>query len=151
MASEPFIIDKSAELDAIKWKYGPRYFACADAAAEAAALWGAGINECGVMQNLAESIAVEQKRCSAVVNLHQTNKGYWLYGCYLTLPLSGFGFAASIWNARSFTCDMAARRHALDHLIERAGLTSDTPSGQSEHTMFLQKLEDAKAKQLCLL
>jgi len=150
-ADSPYIVDKTKQLDAIKREYGPRYFCEVEAIAKAATLWGAACNDCGVIENASEIIEVEHKRYRAEVRLYGTAKGYWFMGLNLTTSQSGFGTPPSVWEPYAFTDDMHARRWALDYLIQRLTSSSECSKPDPAKAAFLQMLEDAKAKQLCLL
>lgn len=145
------IADKSDEIAAIKAKYGKRYFCEPLAIAEAAALWGAKCNDCGVLLDPIEKIEREHKRYRAKIRLYETDKGYWFTGLDLSTAISGFGTPSSIWDCYAFTDRQAVRAWAFNYLIHRLTFSGETPVHDREKARFIALLEDAKVEQLCLL
>lgn len=147
----PYIVNKSEELNAIRRRYGPRYFCQDEAIAKAAALWGAQCNDCGVVQGVPETVFVEHQRFKAEVRLYQTAKGFWFMGLSLTTSKSGFGTPPSVWEPCAFTDDMHARRWALDYLIHHLTFSEEHPANDPQKAAFIDRLECAKEMQLSLL
>ncbi len=142
------LIDHSQAIDAIKRKYGPRYFVDPEAFAEAATLWGANCNEHGVVSDVTERIEVKHERCSAEVRLCRTAKGFWLIGLSLTLPQSGFGTPPTVWDVQGFSNGRAARHWAIEYLIER--IVRNSQLKEPTRAEFVRSLQAAKTPQLSL-
>ena len=149
-AYTPNMIDKSDDMAAIMRKYGEHYYRNPRAHAEAARLWSITCNECGVITDITKVIEVSHKGYHAKITLCKTAKGYWFEGISLMMPISGFGYAPSVWSNAAFVNEDAAELYALDYLIKRATASTDHPSSDSARSVFLKKLEGAKAPQLCL-
>lgn len=144
------IVDFRCELHAIKQKFGPRYYCDEQAAQEAALLWGAHCNMHGVLDQITEQISVEHKRYSAAIRLHETAKGYWHISLSFNAPDSGFASPATVWNETAFTNEPAARRSAIEQLLQRCADRLDTRERNTELKTFRNKLEAQLTPQLTL-
>lgn len=147
-AVSPYIVDKSDEIEAIKRRHGPRYYCEPEAIAQAAALWGAQSNDCGVVLGLRDTVQIEQGRYRSEVRLYATAKRFWFIGLSLTTSMSGFGSPPSVWEPCAFTDNLHARRWALDYLIHRLTFSGKRPSADPQKAMFITKLEVAKTPQM---
>ena len=117
-------IDLADSLDAIRHKYGDRYFANVDVMWEAAALWGITpdsglINQAGVFTSATVALAVAVGRCNAEGRFAQAPNGYWAMSTNYTTPTSGYGYAPSVWSRVAFPSLDDARLAAVYELLGR--------------------------------
>lgn len=112
------IIDKSNEIEAIKHKFGERYYTSIEATQEAAELWGVQCNKHGVIQPTKEETLLSSGSCAAKITFAETRKGYFLIGLRADKRGSGFGYAPSVWSKTAFDSHWDAREFAIGKLIE---------------------------------
>ena len=143
------IIDMRCDLHAIRKKFGERYFASEDAIQEAASLWGASCNRHGVLDNITEKVRVEHKGYSATIRLYRTGKGYWHVARDFNAPDSGSGGPATVWDGIAFKNALAARRWAVQRLLERCDKQERYDRNPALGT-FRHKLEAEMTPQLAL-
>ena len=117
MTNTTDMIDLSADLEAIRQRYGPQYRREPQATIKAAALWGAKCNSHGVLTDVTERIRVEHQGYSATLNLYETEKGFWHLSCDFHAPDAGSTSPASVWNGIAFTNALAARRCGIKRLL----------------------------------
>jgi len=106
-------INHSEQLNAIRSKYGNRYHHELEAHREAAALWGADANSCGVLPATHNETVLDAGSNKAEIRFCQTSKGYWLFGISCQTNISGHGYAPSAWDSVGFTSLEAARIEAM--------------------------------------
>lgn len=150
MKTSPDIVDFGEQLNAIRQKYGARFHSKNEAVTEAAALWGAQCNDCGVLTQVTETISVVHARYSATIRLYETAKGYWHIALDLRMPDSGFGTPASVWTHQAYTSPLAARRVAIAHLLKRTANAKQGATQRAELQAFRAKLEAELTPQLSL-
>lgn len=142
-------VDFRSELQAIRQKFGSKYYREPKAAQEAAKLWGYNCNEHGVLMAVTETIRVEGKGYSAAVRLYESQKGYWHISTDFHAPDSGSGNPASVWDGVAFTNALSARRYGIGRLLDRCDTQkryTDTPALAA----FRKKLEAEMTPQLAL-
>lgn len=142
-------VDFRSELQAIRQKFGPKYYRQPKAAQEAAKLWGYRCNEHGVLMTVAETISVEGKGYSATVRLYESQKGYWHISTDFHAPDSGSRNPASVWDGVAFTNALAARRYGIGRLLDRCDTQKRYPD-TSALAAFRKKLEAELTPQLAL-
>jgi len=134
------IVDKSAETEAIKEKYGSKFFLEQEARKEAADLWGCDYNEIGILLNRQYETIVTTGTCKGEMNFIETRKGYWLVGCKAQTAIGGFGYAASVWDRQGFTSYEDARLFIVQKLIaffsKEAVSTNSCSSTQNKRRSF---------------
>ena len=121
-----------------------------EAVAEAAALWGAECNDCGVLTDVTERVDIAHGGFVAEVRLYRTGKGYCLVALWLGQPDSGFAIPTSVWSRSGFADLDEARGWALDYLIDSLNGRNATPSREAAKRTFIQLLEEARTPQLSL-
>lgn len=150
MKTNPDFVDFGEQLNAIKQRYDSRYHAKNEAVMEAAALWGAQCNDCGVLTQVTETISIVHARYSATIRLYETAKGYWHIALDFHMPDSGFGTPASVWTHRAYNSALAARRAAIEHLLKRSTSEQHGATKSAELQAFRAKLEAELTPQLSL-
>lgn len=123
------IIDKSKEIQAVKNKYGPKFYHNPDALKAAADIWGIEHNDHGVALNRQKETLVEFNSCKATVSLVQTANNHWLMGLSVESAYNGFGYAPSIWDVTGFVTYWDARLCAVEKSIaffKKVTLSSDS-------------------------
>ena len=143
------IIDLRCELHNIREKFGDRYFANQEAVQEAARLWGTECNRNGVLNNVTEKIRVEHKGYSATIRLYESAKGYWHVSVDFTVPDSGSGGPASVWDGTAFANALAGRRWGVERLLQRCD-TQERYGRNADLAVFRRKLEAELTPQLTL-
>lgn len=143
-------MDFGEQLDAIKQRHDSRYHARNEAVIEAAALWGAQCNDCGVLTQVTETISIAHAHYSATIRLYETAKGYWHIALNFRMPDSGFGTPASVWTHRAYNSALAARRAAIEHLLKRTASERHPTARSHELHAFRAKLEAELTPQLSL-
>ncbi|OEK01167.1 hypothetical protein BFP97_06425 [Roseivirga sp. 4D4] len=116
--SAPPKIDKSKEIQSIKSKFGSRYYFNPEAHKEAALLWGAECNDCGVALNRKKEVIIQVASCIGELQFVETSKGYWLLGISAQTSVSGFGYAPSVWDNFGFASYWDARAFGVEKLIK---------------------------------
>ena len=150
MKMNPDTVDFGEQLNAIKQRYGSRYHAKNEAVIEAAALWGAQCNDCGVLTDVTETISIAHARYSATIRLYETAKGYWHITLDFRMPDSGFGTPANVWTHLAYNSALAARRAAIEHLLKRTSSEKHPAARGQELHAFRAKLEAELTPQLSL-
>ena len=112
------LIDKSAELQSIKQKYGRRYFADPEALKEACTLWGVKSNEHGVVLDFNEEELVKAGKCKASMSYIETTTGHVLIGLDVSTAIDSFGYAPSVWSGTGFASYWDARLFAVQKFID---------------------------------
>lgn len=143
------MIDLCADLHAIRQKFGPKYYQEPQATIEAAALWGAKCNSCGVLTDVTERIRVEHQGYRATLRLYESEKGYWHVSRSFDAPNSGSGSPASVWDGIAFTNALAARRYGIGRLLERCD-QQERFDKSAALAAFRRKLEAELTPQLTL-
>ncbi|MCF3932869.1 hypothetical protein L1787_05500 [Acuticoccus sp. M5D2P5] len=143
-------VNFSAEIAAIKQKFGPTYHREPKAIEEAAQLWGLKCNPQGVIYSAAEDIKIEHKGYSAAIRLYGTGKGYWHVSLSLITPQSGFGTPATVWGCTAFTNALAARKWGLARLLQHCRGSAESRGADARLAVFLTKLEAERTPQLAL-
>ena len=124
-------IDKSTQLDAIKHKYGKRYFDDPQARIEAAKLWGVECNDYGVVQNSRKETLVHIGQCKAEMSFIETRNGHVLFGLNVMTAIGGYGYAPSVWDQIGFASYWDARLFAVEKFIayfEKEAVTKNSCS-----------------------
>lgn len=111
-------ISRTNELNAIKQKYGERYFGNPYALKEACELWGIESNDHGVAQGFKEEALVKVGQCSASMKYIETKSGHMLLGLDAMTSIGGFGYAPSIWSSLGFASYWDAKEFAVQKFIK---------------------------------
>ena len=114
----PYLIDKTAELDAIKQKYGERYISDWDAIREAAELWGVDCNRHGMITDCHREVLAQKGGCKAEFLTVMSSKGYWLSGLDARSAYNGFGCMPSVWDRVAFSSHQNAKLAAIDKFTD---------------------------------
>jgi hypothetical protein len=109
----------SAQVAAIKVRT-PDYWRDEPGFAEVLALWGGGHNDCGVFMHGERELVAQQGQASAEVIVAQSPSGLFAFGIRFSSPISGFGYAPSIW-AEPFGSREEARNAAIATLLNGLG------------------------------
>lgn len=140
------IIDLSEELQAIKTKYGERYYLDPRATKDAAALWGIKTNKHGVAADVQTETLIKEKTLIAEIYLAPTLKKHWLIGINAHTSMAGIGYMPSAWCATGYTNHASARKEAIMRLKD---FFSKSASDKQKHSI-IQKLSDKEIIQLTL-
>ncbi|MGE3777853.1 MAG: hypothetical protein AB7F89_11750 [Pirellulaceae bacterium] len=154
-------IDLAPSLDAIRSKYGDRYYISLDAMWEAAALWGIArdsslINQAGVFTSATVVLAVAAGGCTAEARLVQTPNGWCAMSTDYSTRVSGGGYAPSVWSRSAFRNVDDARLAAVHELIGRlesefrCASSCNTDANRREIRSTIALLEAQKRPQLSL-
>lgn len=147
------VIDKTAELAAIKREYGPDYYKNKEAQQAASDLWGAPCNDSGVFENVDTDIVYEKGLYRAEIHLTRTLKEYWLMGLSASTPLEGFGHYPSVWDRYGYSSRKDAKYQGLNLLCEyfsKVGEKSSSLSMLTEFKKVIFHLYSEKTPQLNL-
>lgn len=155
------VIDRRAELNAIRQKHGDRYWAVPDAQWEAAALWGVtpdtnSINDCGVFTYRSDEFCLSAGRCKAEIDLVQAPNQLWAMSTSYQTAIGGGGSAPSVWDRAAYPTRDDALMAGIHHLIDRFKSEAVDPNscnGDSNKRNALQMvalLEAEKTPQLAL-
>ena len=110
-------IDIGQKIDAIKKKYGRKYYLFPEAILEVKEFWGnPETNKAGVVPFNTETL-YRKGLFRAELKISHTEKGYFLYGLSVSTSQSGKGFAPSIWNRTSYLNYHDARLAAVDDML----------------------------------
>lgn len=143
------IIDKTEEIQAIKKKYGSKYYFNDVAHKEAAHLWGAECNEHGVVMDWQEETVVKVGSCYASIKFAETAKGYCLIGLSGQTAISGFGYAPSVWDKQGFASYWDARAYGVQRLLsffEKEAVSGNSCSSAKNKANALKAAELLKAE-----
>jgi len=142
--------------DAIRSKYGRDYHRNDQALQDAAALWGATLNQMplnriGVFEFLDDIVGLRAGRCEAIVKMAVAPNGLCAMETSHRLPLSGAGRAPSIWNPVAFfslddarTAGLSKHRKLFTAIAQKSG------NEAAEAKAMLDLIEDAATSQLQL-
>jgi len=127
-------IDKSTEFDALKKKYGRRYFDNPQARKKASEIWGVECNDSGVVLNRQEEILVHIGQCKAEISFIETRNGHVLFGLNVVTAIGGYGYAPSVWDQIGFASYWDARLFAVEKFIdyfEKEAITTNSCSSNA--------------------
>ncbi len=145
-------IDFVREREAIKLEFGPRYYADDAATQKAADFWGAKCNPHGVIEGYTTETIAQAGGCSGKLDFAQTSKGYWLIGAHTQTPVSGMGYAPSVWDTCAYCSYHDARLAGIaiisDFFKNTAGNAS--PSLAADIRKILEQLRAEETPQLTL-
>ena len=143
-------VDLRADLHAIKQKYGAKFYMDRKATREAAALWDIHCNENGVLDRASQTVRVDHRGYSATIELYETGEGYWLVSMSFNAPDEGFGIPASVWDCIAFKDECAARRHAVERILNSCHRRLDREGASAHLSAFMALLKAELTPQLTL-
>lgn len=155
---EPFgieALDMRPAQNAIRIKYGPRYFADDACLREVAALWGIdpkheGINDSGVFIPY-KKIEHRAGRCRAEIRYARSPSGLYAMDTSYMTAMCGGGAAPSVWNRVAFLSEADARAAGLNEMIERfRGIAAQGGSDSADARKLIALLEAERTPQLAL-
>jgi len=145
------LVDFQKELTAIKEQFGKRYFADKVAVQKAAKIWGITCNDHGVALQIETEILYDKNGFLAKIYYAQSEKGYWNIGLDHATPISGGGYAPSVWDTVGFYSKEDARLFGVSKLQDSfaRALNGDCPK-KAELLNVIQHLKSERTPQLDL-
>jgi len=134
------VIDLSAQLDAIRFKY-PEWWRSEDARAELQALWGnAACNAHGVLEADEEITIALEPQWKASVYIARAPNGWYAFATSYSTAQSGGTSPISVWNRTAYT----AREEAIDAGIHELKRTYQSIIDSKGWTPETQKTNAAR-------
>ena len=143
-------IDKTKEIEAIRLKYGIKYYFNLEAHQEAAAVWEISCNDHGIVTETKDEVVAKVGGCEATMRLAETPKGYWLMGLGMRSAYSGYGYAPTVWSETAFATYVEARHFAIGKFIKffsDVAQSSDSCNGEQNKQNARRVVEKLKSEQ----
>lgn len=125
------IIDHTNEIEAIKEKYGFRYFTDPRAIKEASELWGIECNEHGIALNILTELLLDKKGLKAEFHIASSENGVCLVSIGVSTAISGLYSSPSVFQRIGYASYQDARLAGIQELTDFFNKEADSANSCS--------------------